>query len=229
MSLRACTLTAIFALTSVGSVAYADPDETEFYGSVFVEGGLFQSLDFNDSSPDVSGALDPVLEGGFAVGGALGRSWSGLSNVTPRTELELSYRQGESDAIGLGGFGPVGSPSLTGDSASTTLVGKVMLDVPIGESVLTPYLGASVGVKFKDQGFTSGNGLPLDRHGENYSAQVMAGVSHSLAEQLDLTLDGRYQRSLDKDGSQFSSSGSETEDDNDLGIFSLFIRLRAKF
>ena len=229
MSFRAYTLTAFFALTPVGSVAYADPEETEFYGSVFVEGDLLQSLDFNDTSADVSGALDPVLEGGFAVGGALGRSWSGLGGVTPRTELELSYREGASDALGLGGFGPVVPPALASDSVSTTLVGKVMLDVPIGESVLTPYLGAGVGIKFKDKGFTSGNGLPLAPRDEDYSAQVMAGVSHSLAEQLDLTLDGRYQRTLDKDGAALSPSGDETKDDEDLGIFSLFIRLSAKF
>jgi len=104
-----------------------------------------------------------------------------------------------------------------------------MLDVPIGESMLTPYLGAGVGVRQSDRGFTSGNGLPLDGARDDYSAQVLAGVSHSLAEQLDLSLDGRYQRSLDGDIGAASSGPSAKNDDTDLGIFSLFIRLRAKF
>jgi len=224
---RARILLAVTALISAAPSAYADEDNTGFYGSVFVSGELPQSTDSNHFSGDASPSLDSTLDGGFAVGGALGRSWSGLGQVVPRTELELSYQRGDSDTTGLVGPAPLSSFSNTGDSASTALVGKIMLDVPIGESMLTPYLGAGVGVRLKDQGFTAGNRLPLDGTGENYSAQVLAGVSHSLAEQLDVTVDGRYQRSLDSGNSGQSSNGNA--EDDDLGIFSLFVRLRAKF
>ncbi len=226
MTERSRLLLATLALISVASSAYADPDESVFYGTVFVDGDLPylpESKNFSGSAPT---SIDSTLEGGFVVGGALGRSWSGLGPVVPRTELELSYRQGDTDGIGLPGTASIGNFNTTGDSSSTSIVGKIMLDVPVGESVLTPYLGAGVGIQQNDRGFTSGNGLPLVGSDEDYSAQVLAGVSHSLAEQLDLSLDGRYQRSIDG-GSDAAAAGSG--DDDGLGIFSFFLRLRAKF
>lgn len=223
------TLLAVTALMTVASTAHADSDESGMYGSVFVTGDLPQAPDSSRLSDDTSSAVDSTIDGGFVVGGALGRSWSGLGQVIPRTELELSYSQGESNQGGLAGSGSIGNFGSSSDSSSTSLVGKIMLDVPVGESVLTPYLGAGVGVRLKDQGFTSGSGLPLDRTSDDYSAQVLAGVSHSLADQLDVTLDGRYQRSLDGGTGAASSGGSTDGDDGDLGIFSLFVRLRAKF
>ena len=221
------TMLAVTALISAASHAHADEDESGFYGSVFVSGDVPTSPTGSDHfSHDVPPALDSTLDGGFAVGGALGRSWSGLGQVVPRTELELSYQRGSSDTTGLVGPDPLSSFNNTDESASTALVGKILLDVPIGESMLTPYLGAGVGIRLNDQGFTPGNGLPLDGTGDDYSAQVLAGVSHSLADELDVSLDGRYQRSLEGNSGK-SSSGKA--DDESLGIFSLFVRLRAKF
>jgi len=229
MPKRVRALIAVTALMSVVSTAHADPNESGFYGSVVVDGEFPQDSDINGLSSDLSPTLDSTLDGGFVVGGALGRSWSRLGHSVPRTELELAHRQGESDAAGLVGLGSVGNFGASADSSSTTLVGKIMLDVPIGESMLTPYLGAGVGVRQSDRGFTSGNGLPLDGTRDDYSAQVLAGVSHSLAEQLDLSLDGRYQRSLDGGIGAASSGTAADKEDAELGIFSLFIRLRAKF
>ena len=228
MTIRACTSLAATALMSVISTAHADSEESAVYGSVFVSGEVPQSPEANRLSAESPG-LDSTLDGGFVVGGALGRSWSGLGQVVPRTELELSYSQGDSNQGGLAGSSHIGNFGSSDDSSSTSIVGKIMLDVPVGESVLTPYLGAGVGVRLKDQGFTSGSGIPLDRTSDDYSAQVLAGVSHSLADQLDVSLDGRYQRSLDG-GVGASTSGANADGkDDDLGIFSLFVRLRAKF
>ena len=229
MTNRVCRLLAITALMSVASTAHADSDESGVYGSVFVSGEVPQSLESSRFSGDSSTSLDSTLDGGFVVGGALGRSWSGLGQVVPRTELELSYSRGETNQGGLAGSGSIGNFGSGSDSSSTSLVGKIMLDVPVGESMLTPYLGAGVGMRLKDQGFTSGTGIPLDRTSDDYSAQVLAGVSHSLADQLDVSLDGRYQRSLDGSGVGGASSVGSASNGEDLGIFSLFLRLRAKF
>jgi len=201
MPKRVRALIAVTALMSVVSTAHADPNESGFYGSVVVDGEFPQNSDINGLSSDLSPTLDSTLDGGFVVGGALGRSWSRLGHSVPRTELELAHRQGESDAAGLVGLGSVGNFGASADSSSTTLVGKIMLDVPIGESMLTPYLGAGVGVRQSDRGFT----------------------------QLDLSLDGRYQRSLDGGIGAASSGTAADKEDAELGIFSLFIRLRAKF
>ena len=222
-------LLAVTALMSTVSTAYADSEESGFYGSVFVSSDRSGASSVNEFSGDLPTPLASTVDGGFVVGGALGRSWSGLGQAVPRTELEFSYREGDASPAGLAGVGSIGDFGARGQAPSTALVGKIMLDVPVGESVLTPYLGAGVGVRLNDQGFTSGSGLPLDGNDEDYSAQILAGVSHSLADQLDLSLDGRYQRSLDGELDNPSSGGNADGGDDDLGIFSLFVRLRAKF
>lgn len=224
MAYRTPLLLVATALISVSTASFAESDESGFYGSVFIDGDLPQVSEPNQFSNDAASVIGSTLDGGFVVGGALGKSWNGLGPIVPRTELELSYQEGEPE--GIASPSAIGNFNSSGDSKATSIIGKIMLDVPVGESVLTPYLGAGVGIGKKDRGFTSGSGLPLDGSDEDYSAKILAGVSHSLAQQLDLSLDGRYERSIDRGG---DAALALDDDEDDLGIFSFFLSLRAKF
>jgi hypothetical protein len=211
--------------------AYAEErGESSFYGSISIGGSFASDSEFSGSIGGASQTVETEKETGFTVGGALGRAWGSVGNVGVRTELEVSYRENDIDQVFFSGNGPAAEVNVGGDSASTSVFGNLLVDLPLTGIPLTPFAGFGVGVAFTEQDFAYGPGVAVGDSDEVFTGQFIAGVSYDISDTYSLTLDGRYQRAFGVESRRLAPDGSVTGTiEDDLDSVSGTLGLRVKF
>ncbi|MEM8935423.1 MAG: OmpA family protein [Pseudomonadota bacterium] len=190
---------AVFAV-STGAHAYEG-----LYGAI---GAGLSYLDREvDVSNDSVATTAPFLfdtsadyDSGIGVYGALGYAFGDGF----RTELEVSYRNNDISAIDPDGPGFTGftGGTATGDSSALGILLNVIYDFEGLHDVITPYIGAGVGIANVDHSIIAGpitGSVPTNPMSITYGAdkwvaayQGIAGVSVDLAEGLLLDVSYRY-------------------------------------
>jgi len=108
---------------------------------------------------------------GWAVGGIAGYDFVG-----PRVELNVGYGQIPTSAN-------IPGTAINGKVGSLTAMANVLYDF-MPTSVITPYIGAGLGVAFIDSNQSLGS--------TQFAYQGMIGVAYNVNEQLRFTVEGRY-------------------------------------
>ncbi len=134
---------------------------------------------------------------GIGVYAAIGKAYA--NNL--RTELEFSYRDNDINAILPDGGGFSGWPSgtISGGTTTKALLVNFLYDFGSGDSFVTPYLGAGVGIASVDHDIVgTGAGVPAPHTiaygGAEFGVayQGIAGFAFRLADGLALDLSYRY-------------------------------------
>jgi OmpA-OmpF porin, OOP family len=108
---------------------------------------------------------------GFAVGGKAGYDFVG-----PRAELEVGYGQIPTTAN-------IPGTAIIGKVGQLTAMANVLYDF-IPASLLTPYVGAGVGVAFVDSNQSLGS--------TQFAYQGMVGLAYNISDQMRFMVEGRY-------------------------------------
>lgn len=129
------------------------------------------------------------MDAGWNLGGAIGFAFPTRSMVTPRAELEITYRQagidkGKWNGNQIGGFG---------DVSSTAFMFNAILDFDTNTG-LYPYIGAGLGVVHGKVEAPSGFS---DIKDTVFAYQGIIGVGYNITENWGATLDYRYTGSDD--------------------------------
>jgi len=124
-------LVAVSLLLASPSAHAAEGYGSDFYASVFAGGSFASDAEFSGTIGGASQTVENDYESGYAVGGALGKSWGKLGGFAVRTEIELSYRENDVGGIHFSGNGPEAEINVSGSSSSTSLLGNVLVDFPI--------------------------------------------------------------------------------------------------
>lgn len=111
---------------------------------------------------------------GFGFMAAIGNNFEGL-----RGEVELSYRTNDADKISAGAF----SESVSGDVSSLAVMGNLLVDLPVSESV-RPFLGAGIGLANVD--------ADGDEDDTVFAYQAIIGLGFPLTYVTTLDLQYRY-------------------------------------
>jgi opacity protein-like surface antigen len=137
--------------------------------------GSFGMVSLNDSTFSAGGGSAEVsFDTGFGFMAAIGNNFEGL-----RGEVELSYRTNDADKISAGGF----SESVSGDFSSTAVMGNLLVDLPLSESV-RPFLGAGIGLANVD--------ADGDEDDTVFAYQAIVGAGFPLTHVTTLDLQYRY-------------------------------------
>lgn len=224
---------ALFAATlaTVASPALAQ----DFYGSVF---GGYSSLNNPTFSGDVTPPGGPQTVGtdfgsGFSFGIAVGTSFAALSRpgLGVRGELELSYTDSDVDNIAFSGNGPASENNVAGGIDTTRLFANIIADVETA-SKLTPYFGLGLGISRSDLGLSYG-GFPgavrVEDSSTNFSAQLIAGASYAINDDVSLFGDARYIRDFNVDSDRFSPAGLTGNIEDDIDTVNVNFGVRFKF
>ncbi|MBO9473612.1 MULTISPECIES: outer membrane protein [unclassified Shimia] len=195
-----------------GFLGYSYADDAEHSGNI---GGNTQSV-LTD--------LDEDLSYGVSVGRNITSFGNGLSL---RGEVELSYRSNDVNAVDFSGNGAGNEANPGGDISATYLLGNLIVDVETS-SKFTPYFGGGLGVGFFDQNISYGNGVTIRGDDEVFTAQLIAGTSYEINDQVSLFGDVRYTRGFDVTGTRTSPAGTATVSD-DLSNTSLNLGVRFTF
>ncbi len=162
----------VLALLVMPRIASADG---QFYGKLF--GGASALSSDTLTFGDASGPID--FETGYLVGGAIGYDYA---NSPFRTEVEFTYRTGDTDTIPA-------SIGTGGDLASTSLMINAYYDFETG-SAWTPYVGIGIGAATEIDYDVTGAGEFSDTG--LFAAQIMAGASYAVNEQTSVYGELRY-------------------------------------
>ena len=108
---------------------------------------------------------------GWAVGGAAGYDFVG-----PRLELNVGYGQIPTSAN-------IPGSAINGKVGTLSVMANALYDF-MPASVITPYLGAGLGVAFIDSNSSLGS--------TQFAYQAMLGVAYNVNEQLRFSVEGRY-------------------------------------
>ncbi|MBO9397612.1 porin family protein [Shimia sp. R9_2] len=215
---------ALLASTTLAAPAFAN--------DWYVQGSLGYSLaDDANHSGIIGGGTQNVrsdLDDDLAVGISVGRGITSFGNgLSLRGEVELSYRSNDVTAVDFSGNGAGAEANPAGDISATYLLGNLIVDVETS-SKFTPYFGAGVGVGFFDQDISYGNGVTIRGDDEVFTAQLIAGTSYDINEQVALFGDVRYTRGFDVTGTRTSPGGTASVSD-DLSNTSVNLGVRFKF
>ncbi|MEX0337936.1 MAG: outer membrane beta-barrel protein [Arenibacterium sp.] len=176
----------------------------EWYGQIF---GSYADLSDETASLNNSGAsVRSTFDDGYGLGIAFGReisSWSN-DNIGVRAELELSYTRSSVSSVDFSGNGAGAEGNPGGSVDGTRIFGNIFADFKQAGR-FTPYVGAGVGVAFVDQNIIYG-GAPVTITGDDsaLSAQLIAGGSYDLQNNISLFADVRYIRDFDVEGTRRS-------------------------
>jgi len=131
--------------------------------------------------------VEADIEDGYAIIGAVGRSFGVL-----RGEVEASYREsgvGEARGLGLAVEG-------AGDVSALSAMANLYFDPALTFGALKPYVGGGIGVsrfKARDVEAVGVAGLgPISGSETGFAWQLMAGVGVAISEQATLTAGYRY-------------------------------------
>lgn len=219
------------ALAAVASPTLAQ----DFYGSVF---GGYSDL----NNPTFSGEITPPggqqsigsdFGSGFSFGVAVGTDIEALSRsgLGVRGELELSYSDSNVDGLSFSGNGPAAENNVDGDIRTTRVFANIIADVETS-SRFTPYFGAGLGLARSDIGLSYGpapGAVRLDDSSTNFSAQLIAGTSYALNDQVSLFGDARYIRDFGVSTDRFSPAGLTGNVEDDISTVNVNFGLRFKF
>lgn len=140
--------------------------------------GSFGLISANDSTLSGAGSGELSFDPGFGFIAAVGNNFDGL-----RAEVELAYRTNDFDEFSSGGV----SGSVNGDMSSLALMGNLLADLPLGESI-RPFLGAGIGLANVD---ANSNDLG-DEDDTVFAYQAIAGLGFPLTHITTLDLQYRY-------------------------------------
>lgn len=141
--------------------------------------GMVSMSDSDISAPGFSAELS--FDPGFGFIAAVGNEFDGL-----RGEIEMAYRTNDVDKFSSGGF----SESVNGDISSLAVMGNLLVDLPLSESI-RPFLGAGIGLANVD--------LDGDDDDTVFAYQAIAGLGFPLTHVTTLDLQYRYFATADAD------------------------------
>lgn len=157
-------------LGGVASSVSAAPYVSGSFGLVSVQDSTF-------SGP--GGSTEVSTDPGFGFLAAIGNNFDGL-----RAEAEMAYRTNDQDAS---------SSPLNDEITSLALMGNLLVDLPISESV-RPFLGAGMGLANIDSDISGAS-----NDDTVFAYQVIAGVGFPLTHITTLDFQYRYFASEDPD------------------------------
>lgn len=134
--------------------------------------------DFNGDPTRIYDAID--WQDGFGMGAFAGYHVFQGAQIGSRAELEISYQKLDID--------PLNSKANLYDfepSAAWKFMANAYVDVPVGKSGFTPYIGGGVGMATVDVGGKKGNDTVL-------AMQGIVGVSYAVSPVADIFADYRY-------------------------------------
>ena len=148
-------------------------------------------LPFAAQAQTLGGSINP--QQGFYVGGSGGLEWAinpqgptstgwavngkaGYDFIGPRAELEVGYGRIPNSAFAPG-------TAISGGIGALSVMANAYYDF-MPTSVITPYIGAGLGVAFIDSNTSLGS--------TQFAYQGMLGVAYNVTDQLRLNLEGRY-------------------------------------
>jgi opacity protein-like surface antigen len=163
------------------------------------------------SDEDVSGgtaARKMKLHDGFGIGGSIGylpSSSVSILNVM-RFEAEVVYHQNNIHSVGLAGGGTATS---SGSYSSTAYMVNAFYDLPIANSLWSPYIGAGAGFATVHLPTNSGVGNTGSTDNE-FAYQFMLGVGYSPVSlpNTQWTLGYRYMATEDP---RFGGAGADVK------------------
>ena len=200
------------ALALLASAPAVAQDGTYVAGSV----GYTFADDFGSNV-----GIEADIEDGYAVTGAVGRSFGAL-----RGEIEGSYRRSSvGEARGLG-FAVDGA----GDVSALSAMANLYFDPAFAFGPVRPYVGGGIGVsRFKAHDVeavgVAGFG-PISGSETGFAWQLMAGVGLAISEQATLTAGYRYFATPDVEADATPLGTVEVEG---LGLHALEVGLRFSF
>ena len=156
---------AMALILSVASSALAAPYVSGNFGMVSLSDSTFSTG---------GGSAEVSFDSGFGFIAAVGNNFEGL-----RGEVEIAYRTNDADKISAIGF----SESTNGDFSSTAVMGNLLVDLAISESV-RPFLGAGIGLANVD--------ADGDEDDTVFAYQAIAGLGFPLTHVTTLDLQYRY-------------------------------------
>lgn len=215
---------ALLASTTLAAPAFANDWYVQGFAGYSYADDANHSGNIGGATQSVLTDLDDDLSFGVSVGRGITSFGNGLSL---RGEVELSYRSNDVDSVNFTGNGPAAEANPGGDISATYLLGNLIVDVETS-SKFTPYFGGGLGVGFFDQNITYGNGVTIRGDDEVFTAQLIAGTSYELSDQVSLFGDLRYTRGFDVTGTRTSPGGTATVSD-DLSNTSINVGLRFSF
>jgi len=198
----------------------------DFYGQLY--GGISFPNDptFDGVVGGAPASVDTTLDEGFLIGGAIGLRFAGLPNV--RAEAELSYGENDIDGLNFSGNGAGAEVGVGGDISYTSLLANGYWDFR-SDSLLTPYVGAGIGVSFVDTNAVYGPGVRLDGSDEVFTLQLIAGAAYDLSDTTALFADVRYRQLYDVSTSRITPGGDVASVSDDFGLTSFNVGLRFAF
>lgn len=169
---------AVFVLSGAAQAA-------DWREGLYIKGGAGWNY-AEDQSYTAGGApVDVEMQDGYAVSGAVGMDYGNM-----RSELELSHRSNDLDAVTVSGTPVAG---VGGDVNATALMLNGYYDIPLGTGLpLTPYVGAGIGAaNVNADGYTVG-GVSADGDDTVFAYQAMAGAENEVAPKTALYTEYKY-------------------------------------
>lgn len=161
-------------------------------------GGTAVAADNSPSAYVAMGAgVNWILDQGFTDGSAIDSDIGWLANGAlgyratdvVRTEIEVGYGRATGDLAG----GALGA--LSGRTEATSLLVNLLLDLPVSDMPIQPYIGGGVGMYYVKYDFGPTFGTSDSDWAFGY--QGIAGASIPVNDELELYVDGRYRATTD--------------------------------
>ena len=225
--------TALF--TAALAIAASPALAQDYYGSVF---GGYSDL----NNPTFSGEITPPggqqtigtdFGSGYSFGLAIGTGIGALSRpgLGVRGELEQSLSNSDVDGLTFSGNGPAAENNVGGGIRTTRLFANIIADVE-NSSKLTPYFGAGLGLSRNDLSLSYGpapGAVRLDETTTNFSAQLIAGASYAINDQVSLFGDARFIRDFGVSSDRLSPAGLTGNVEDDIDTVNVNFGLRFQF
>ena len=141
--------------------------------------GDFGLVSVSDSTLSGNTSGEMSMDPGFGFLAAIGNNFDGL-----RAEAEFAYRTNDLDEVS--------NVSVNGDISSMAVMGNLLVDLPLSESV-RPFLGAGIGLA----------NVEIDSNGSSddtvFAYQAIAGIGFPLTHVTTLDFQYRYFATADPD------------------------------
>lgn len=213
-------------------------DSSRLYVSVFAGANFIDDPRLTGLVGGAPQSVELEFDTGYTIGGAIGHNYGDIGNgLNFRAELELSYSESDVDQIFFSGNGPAAENNVNGDFSSTNLLVNGLIDLPeLGGGVITPYIGAGIGIAFSsvDAVYGGAPGTPppilIDTNEENFIAQAIVGASVAATDTTDFFVEGRYSRVFNFETPRFNvNAGALTGViEDDIDTYNINVGLRFK-